>query len=88
MKTTLMLCAVAIPFGLGIGSAFAGGGQSEPPLFNSIEAQPRSTSVGVPSTSPLFTIGGVEVRVWTPVAPPYNAEANGDLAARDIWGPG
>jgi hypothetical protein len=35
---------------------------------------------------PLRTIRGIELRVWTPVAPTYNAEANGDLAARNIWG--
>ena len=39
-------------------------------------------------TAPLFTLGRGGVQVWTPVAPPYNAQANGDLAARDIWGAG
>jgi hypothetical protein len=49
----------------------------------------RSTSVsasGLPTPAPLRTIGGVGIRVWAPVAPPYNAEANGDLAARNVWG--
>jgi hypothetical protein len=44
---------------------------------------------GLPTPLPSRTIGGVRIRVWTPVAPSYNAdnaEANGDLAARNIWG--
>jgi hypothetical protein len=47
---------------------------------------PDSISVGVLQTPPLRTIHGVTIRVWAPVAPPYDAEANGDLAARKIWG--
>jgi hypothetical protein len=47
-----------------------------------------SVSVGALKKPPLRTIGGIELRAWTPVAPPYNAEANGDLAARNIWGAG
>jgi hypothetical protein len=43
-------------------------------------------SVGALKKPPLLTIRGIELRAWTPVAPPYNAEANGDLAARNIWG--
>jgi hypothetical protein len=39
-------------------------------------------------STPLFTIGGVNVRLWTPVSPPYNAQANGNLSQRPIWGPG
>jgi len=44
--------------------------------------------VGALKKPPLRTIRGIELRAWTPVAPPYNAEANGDLAARNIWGAG
>ena len=36
----------------------------------------------------LRTFRGIELRAWAPAAPPYNAEANGDLAARNIWGAG
>jgi hypothetical protein len=36
----------------------------------------------------LRTFRGIEHRAWAPVAPSYNAEANGDLAARNIWGAG
>src|SRR4051812_1347769 len=37
---------------------------------------------------PLFTFGGLDVRIWTPVGPPYNARANGNLAERPIGGAG
>ena len=37
---------------------------------------------------PLFTFGGLDVRVWTPVDPPYNALANGDLAGQPYGGAG
>jgi hypothetical protein len=47
-----------------------------------------SVSVGGLKNPPLRTIRGIELRAWAPVAPPYNAEANGDLAARNIWGAG
>jgi hypothetical protein len=37
---------------------------------------------------PLFTIGGLPVRVWAPVEPHYNAAANRNIAADPLWGPG
>ena len=37
---------------------------------------------------PLFKIGGLPVRVYAPVLPPYNAAANRNLAANPVWGPG
>ena len=36
---------------------------------------------------PLFKIGGLPVRVYAPVEPPYNAAANRNLAADPLWGP-
>jgi hypothetical protein len=90
MKTMLMLRAATALFSVGIGSACAGAvnDQAAPTPFAAMQSQLNTVSVGAPRTSPLFTIGRVEVRVWAPVAPPYNAEANGDLAARNIWGAG
>jgi hypothetical protein len=86
----LMLRAVAMVLTFGIGSAYAADGQSPTTLFTSVEAQQRqhSIAVGALQTSPLFTSGGAGVRMWAPVAPPYNAGANGNLAARNIWGAG
>jgi hypothetical protein len=90
MKTMLMLRAVVMVFSLGIGSAYAGDGdgQSTRPPFTSAHDQPHSVSVGGLPTPPLFTIGRIEVRVWAPVAPPHNTEANEDPTARNIWGEG
>jgi hypothetical protein len=36
---------------------------------------------------PLFKIGGLAVRVWTPVERDYNAAADSNLAADPLWGP-
>ena len=87
MKTMIMLRAAAMMLTLGISSAYAaaeGDRQSISTLFTSVQAQHQR----VLQQSPLLTIGGVEVRVWAPVVPSYNAEADGDLAARNIWGAG
>jgi hypothetical protein len=53
-------------------------------------AETRTDSVGALKRPPLRSSisSGIELHVWTPVAPPYSAEANGDLAARNIWGAG
>jgi hypothetical protein len=40
-----------------------------------------------PRSPPLFTIGGLDVRVWAPVQPHYNGENNRDPAAEALWGP-
>ena len=90
MKTMLVLGAATALFSVDIGSACASNvyGQAVPTPFTAMQSQLNSVSIGAPRTSPLFTIGRVEVRVWAPVAPPYNAEADGDVAARYIWGAG
>jgi hypothetical protein len=90
MKSVLMLRVVAIAFSLGIASAYAGDGDGQSALspFTSAQDQSESVSVDARPTRPLFTIGRVGVHVWAPVPPPYNAEANGDLAARYLWGAG
>jgi hypothetical protein len=41
---------------------------------------------GEPRSSPLFTFGGLDVHVWAPMEPHYNAEANRDAAAEPFWG--
>jgi hypothetical protein len=87
----LILRAAAVLLCVGVGSAYAvyGDGQSAPPPpFDSTLAEFHSVLAGPAQTSPLFTIGGFEVRVWAPVASPYNAETTGDLATRDIWSSG
>jgi hypothetical protein len=37
---------------------------------------------------PLFTIGGLDVRMWAPVEPHYNGAANRDPAAEPFWNGG
>jgi hypothetical protein len=90
MKAMLMLRAVALVFSLGIGTAYASDrdGQSAPPPFSSSQFKAHSVFDGAPRSRPLFNIGGFEVHVRAPETPPYNAEASGDLAARNIWGAG
>ena len=88
MKVLLTFRAVAMAFSLGVGSAYASDGQSARPPFALDQDQPRSASARAPQMRPLFTIGRVGIHVWAPVPPPYNAEANGDLAARYLRGAG
>ncbi|MEA2743898.1 MAG: hypothetical protein QOG25_2269 [Acetobacteraceae bacterium] len=38
-----------------------------------------------PRSPPLFTVGGLDVRVWAPVEPHYNSGANRDPAAESLW---
>jgi hypothetical protein len=40
------------------------------------------------SSPPLFTFGGLDVRVWAPVKPHYNAAANPNPAGQALWGAG
>jgi hypothetical protein len=92
MKTVLMARAAAMVLTFGIGAAHAADGddQPAPTPFTSVGAQQQQEPIaaGALQTPPLFTLGRVGIQVWAPMAPPYNAGANGDLAARDIWGAG
>ena len=92
MKTMIMLGAAAVVLTLGSGLAYAADGNNEsaPTPFTSADSQQQQQSIaaGAAQTPSLFNLGRVGVQVWAPTAPPYNAGANGDLAARDIWGAG
>ena len=35
--------------------------------------------------TPLFRLGDVQFEIWSPVAPPYNAAANRNLAGNPPW---
>jgi hypothetical protein len=78
------IITVATPAGAQVPGPDAARGSELSVMSSAPIASARS---GLQST-PMFTFGRGGVRVWTPVAPPYNAQANGDLAARDIWGAG
>jgi len=43
---------------------------------------------GEPQSPPLFAIGGLEVRIWAPMEPPYNGAANRDPAGELFWNGG
>ena len=80
----ILLAAIAV---LSIGISCACARASDRAAATGTDSGSTSVSAGgLPTRSPLRSIGGVGIRVWAPVAPPYNAEANGDLAARNIWG--
>ena len=89
MKTMIMLRAATMVLTLGIGSAYAtdGDDQSATTLFTSVDAQQQQQSIaaGALQTPAVHPRQGRR-SVWAPMAPSYNAGANGDLAARDIWG--
>jgi hypothetical protein len=75
---------VATPAGAQVPGPTAPGGNE----LTSTSSAPTAPGGSGWQTAPVFTLGRDGVYVWTPVAPPYNAQANGDLAARDIWGAG
>ena len=80
----ILLAAIAV---LSIGVSCADARARDTAAATGTDSGSTSVSAsGLPTPPPSRTIGGVGIRVWTPVAPPYNAEANGDLAARNIWG--
>jgi hypothetical protein len=57
---------------------------SEVPTINQATTAPSipaGTESAMPRSSPLFSIGGVPVYLWAPVAPPYSTNANRNLAA-------
>jgi hypothetical protein len=70
----IVIIAAAVPIGISRASD------------NGAATGTDSVSVGALKKPPLRTIRGIELRAWTPVGATYNAEANGDLAARNIWG--
>jgi hypothetical protein len=41
-----------------------------------------------PPSRPLFTVGNLDVRIWAPMEPHYNGDANRDAAAESLWAPG
>jgi hypothetical protein len=86
----LILRAAAVLLSVGVGSAYAGDadGQSASPTLAPKPGEFQSVLAGAPRSFPLFTIGGVEIHMWAPVAPPYNAESNEDLATKNIWSAG
>jgi hypothetical protein len=81
------ICAIAFSIFVVVGTISARA-QEQNPQVPGVGSVTGTGSTRVGSSPPLFTFGGFNVRVWTPVAPPYNATANGNLAERSIGGVG
>jgi hypothetical protein len=81
------ICAIAISIFVVVGATSARA-QEQNPQGAGVGSVSGTGPTGVGSSRPLFTFGGFNVRVWTPVAPPYNAMANRNLAERSIGGAG
>ena len=86
---------IAVVFGvLAVAGATAAYGQERNPQMPSASDIIGPVSGGIESersdrqSLPLFTFGGLEVRVWAPVEPHYSSEANRNLADQPFWGAG
>jgi hypothetical protein len=83
-----IMAAFVITVATPAGAQVAGPDAARGSELTSTRSGPVSAGGSGWQTAPVFTLGRDGVHVWTPVAPPYNAQANGDPAARDIWGAG
>jgi hypothetical protein len=87
------VCAVAFSVFVLVGATSAYAEQQDPEMPG-VSHLNGTEHVGVGSmqddqqSHPLFTFGGLDVRVWTPVDPPYSALANGDPAGQPYGGAG
>ena len=86
---------IAIAFGafVALAAAAAHGQEPSPPDVDSGYVFGRGSAVdgsarGGAQSPALFTIGGMNVRVWAPMEPHYNTEADRDPAAEPLWGAG
>ena len=74
-----VLLAAAGAYAQGPGPAT--GGTVEAPM-----AQPQAPATINRSGPPLFWIGNLPVRLWAPVQPSYDQNANRNGAANPLWG--
>ena len=79
LGVTVLMAATAVP-------ALA----QSPQLPNTSGMTQAPGIAGAPQQSerqsrPLFTIGGLEVHMWAPVEPYYNANINRPLAEVPLW---
>jgi hypothetical protein len=84
---------IAVAFGgLAVVAASAAHGQDRSTLhpdagymFGTGSAASGGTP-GEPLASPLFNLGGLDIGVWAPVEPHYNADGGRDPAGEPFWG--
>jgi hypothetical protein len=81
------ICAIAVSIFVVVGATSARA-QEQNLQMPGVGSVSGTGPAAAGSSRPLFTFGGLNVRVWTPVAPPYNAMANRNLAERSIGGAG
>jgi hypothetical protein len=87
------VCAVAFSVFVLVGATTAHAQEQDPEMpsvshFSGTEPAGAGSMQDDQQSHPLFTFGGLDIRVWAPVEPPYNARANGNLAERPFGGAG
>jgi hypothetical protein len=79
----LVMLAAAAAFGQEAGSPTA-----DPGYVYGIGPGADGSARDEPQSSPLFTIGGLDVQIWAPVEPHYNGAASRDPAGEPFWNGG
>ena len=87
--------SVAVVFGVvvvaGLPTANGQEPNSQPPSVDQVTTAGQTGFVsgrGDRQSHPPFKLGGLGVRVWAPLEPHYNVEANRNLAGQSIWSAG
>ena len=83
---------IAVVFGVvAVAGAATANGQElypQPPGVGQVTAPGSVSGRDDRQSRRLFTLDGLDVRVWAPLEPHYNAESNRNLAGQTIWGAG
>jgi hypothetical protein len=87
---TIMNRCVAVVFGVVVvaGASTANGQEQypQPPGVGQVTEPGSVPGQDDRQSRVLFTLDGLDVHVWAPLEPHYNAEANRNLAGQSIWG--
>lgn len=88
MRTIGLLGAAALMMAT-VGSAWAQSPQvrdtGQVTMAPALQGGPQH---GVDQSRPLFNVGKLEVHIWAPMEPYYDANMNRTAAANPIWGSG
>jgi hypothetical protein len=86
MKRSRAVIAGALP--LLMATAAYADTPAGPPVTGTLQAPATLPAPVAPESAqpqPFWTLGGVPVRIWAPVAPPYDAAANRTGAGDPLW---
>ncbi|WP_428536835.1 hypothetical protein [Rhodopila sp.] len=90
MRTVSLLGAASLVIaavGVAVGSAWAQSprvsGFSQETTAPAAQGRPQD---GPAESHPLFSVGKLEVHIWAPMEPYYDATMNRNAAANPIWG--